>query len=326
MEKISVIVAIYNVESYLEKCLTSIDNQTYSNYEVILVNDGSSDKSQSIIDQFVLKNPEKFKGYIKENGGLSDARNFGLTKISGKYLIFVDGDDFLEPDLLLKCYDKMTKDDLDFVVFSYYQYYLKDSHKEIINFKFSENKIYSLVKDKELLAYMPNSAWNKMYKSDLFLKNNLKYPYGLRHQDLDVATKLSFFAGRVGYLNIPLYNYIIDRSDNITSKVDTKVTDIIKIANNILDFYKQNDIFNTCINELNFLIKINCSQSLKKAIKMNDRKFVFNFIDDIFNIYQNNFKNVKDNYGIKQEVSSSIYLNKILLKLYYIYYHSIRGR
>ena len=98
--KFSIIVPVYNVEKYLKKCLDSIIDQTYKNYEVIVVNDGSPDNSQAIIEEYKKNYPNKIKAYNKQNGGLSDARNFGLQYTTGDYVIFVDSDDYVKNDML----------------------------------------------------------------------------------------------------------------------------------------------------------------------------------------------------------------------------------
>ena len=96
MKKLSIVVPVYNVEKYLNKCLDSLANQTLDNYEVIVVNDGTKDNSQAIIDDYVAKYPTIFKSYIKDNGGLSDARNYGIRYATGEYITFLDSDDYIE--------------------------------------------------------------------------------------------------------------------------------------------------------------------------------------------------------------------------------------
>ena len=98
--KFSIIVPVYNVEKYLEKCLESILNQTFKDFEAIIVNDGSTDNSQEIIDKYVNKDQKIFKSFKKENGGLSDARNFGIERAKGEYIVFLDSDDYIDENLL----------------------------------------------------------------------------------------------------------------------------------------------------------------------------------------------------------------------------------
>ncbi len=111
MKKVSVIVPVYNVENYITKCLESLVSQTLQDMEIIIVNDGSSDNSQQIIDNFVKKYPEKIKAFIKDNGGLSDARNFGIDRAIGEFIGFVDSDDYVTPTMFEQMYllGKMLK-------------------------------------------------------------------------------------------------------------------------------------------------------------------------------------------------------------------------
>ena len=113
MKKVSVIVPVYNVEKYIDKCLNTLVNQTLKDIEIIIVNDGSPDNSQEIIDKYQKKYPKKIKSYIKENGGQGSARNFGLEKATGEYIGYVDSDDFIELDMYEKLYNKAKKHDLD---------------------------------------------------------------------------------------------------------------------------------------------------------------------------------------------------------------------
>ena len=105
MYKVSVIVPVYNVEKYIKKCLDSLVNQTLEDIEIVVINDGSPDNSQKIIDKYVKKYPDKVKSYIKQNGGLGSARNYGIEKAMGKYLCFVDSDDYINLDALEKLYN-----------------------------------------------------------------------------------------------------------------------------------------------------------------------------------------------------------------------------
>ena len=104
MKKVSVIVPVYNVENYITKCLESLVSQTLQDMEIIIVNDGSTDNSQQIIDNFVKKYPEKIKAFIKDNGGLSDARNFGIDRAIGEFIGFVDSDDYVTPTMFEQMY------------------------------------------------------------------------------------------------------------------------------------------------------------------------------------------------------------------------------
>ena len=148
--KFSIIVPVYNVEKYLEKCLKSIQNQTYDNFEVIIVNDGSTDLSKEIIN--VFEEDHRFKGFYKENGGLSDARNYGIKYTTGDFLLFIDSDDYIDKNLLKKLNYIIEKYNPDLIKFNFidviegkeYKHYEKITFskeiklRELINFDYFE--------------------------------------------------------------------------------------------------------------------------------------------------------------------------------------------
>ena len=160
MVKVSVIVPVYNVEKYIEKCLESLVNQTLKDIEIIVVNDGSPDNSQKIIDKYVQKYPKKIKSYIKENGGQGSARNFGLQKAEGEYIGYVDSDDYVELDMYEKLYNKAKKENLDIVICG--------SHNVTEEGLKTIELDRQIFKDKKKNAFFGRMAvWNKIYKKDL---------------------------------------------------------------------------------------------------------------------------------------------------------------
>lgn len=314
--KLTIVVAIYNVKNYLERNLDSLFNQTYRDFQVFCVNDGSTDGSEEIIDKFVAKD-SRFIRLDKENGGLSDARNFGLSKCNTEFIMFLDGDDFFELDMVEESLKLMT-DDVDMCVFAYNQYYLENNTKEFISLPIKDG-VYSLNSNHELLALTPNAAWNKIYRVSLFKDNNIEYPFGYRHQDLGTTPKLLLKARKVAYLNKPLANYLIDRPNNITSQIDNKIYHMNDMCEEIINYYLNENCFITYKEELHYLTRINCTQSLRKAVKLKDRKFVFEFIDSVFDIYKKYFSSVKNKYNYIQVKDDKVYNTKFLCKLYYIY-------
>lgn len=314
MSELTFIVPIYNVEKYVFKCLESIQRQTYKDFKVLCVNDGSTDNSRNIILDFVNKD-SRFKLLDKENGGLSDARNYGLKQVDTKYVSFIDGDDFIEECFVEKTINEMRNNDLDILVFGYNQYYLEKNIKEANPLRIHKG-VYSLKENKEILAYTPNAAWNKIYKTCLFKDNNIEYPFGYRHQDLGTTAKLFLKAKKIGYINDCLYNYLIDRPNNITTQIDKKLYHIIDMANEIIDYYKKNNVFEKYKEELKYLVTRNFISSLRKAVTLKDKEFVYEFIDSIFENLKS-FNGVKDTYRIKEVYNDFIYTNKELLKTYY---------
>ena len=320
MAKLTVIVAIYNVENYLRKCLDSLKKQTSDDYEVWCVNDGSKDNSRKIILEYL--DDDKFKLLDKENGGLSDARNFGLERCDSEYISFVDGDDFVSYDYAETIIKNMDNG-LDMLVFNYNQYYLANNSVEKMNMNIDAG-VYSLKDKKELLAYTPNAAWNKAYKTSLFKDNNIIYPFGYRHQDMGTTPKLLLKANKIGYINDALYNYLIDRPNNITAQIDNKLYHIIDMAKEVMDYYKKENVFNEYINEFEYLVKRNFIQSLRKSMKLKDKKFVYKFIDDIFDVEKEYFKDSKRTYNLVEENGDEVYLSRFKCKMYYLL-KQIRG-
>ena len=145
--KVSVIVPVYGVEKYISKCLNSLVNQTLNDIEIIVVNDGTKDNSQKIIDEYVKKYPDKVKSFIKENGGQGSARNYGLKQATGEYIGYVDSDDYVELDMYEKLYNKAINDNLDIAICGNYNvsedYKNKKIDLEHINYE--DNKINALL-------------------------------------------------------------------------------------------------------------------------------------------------------------------------------------
>ena len=159
MVKVSIIVPIYKVEKYLKRCLESLVSQTFQEIEIICVNDGSPDQSQKIVDEYVEKYPHLVKGYLKENGGLSDARNYGLNLASGDYVAFIDSDDWVEPEMIEKMYRAAREQEADLVICDF-----------VMDWETKEKEsLYISGIRQESTDFMRNvllsgpSAWNKLY-------------------------------------------------------------------------------------------------------------------------------------------------------------------
>ena len=159
---VSVIVPVYNVYDYLDLCLKSLVNQKFDNYEVIVVNDGSPDNSEEIMQKYAKKYPSKIRCFTKKNGGVSSARNYGLKRARGEYVVFVDSDDYVANNYLKVLYDKIIRTSSDMVICNMYKTYT-DRKEEMIGL----NKVTNDNLKNALLS-MP-ACWNKMYKKSLFI-------------------------------------------------------------------------------------------------------------------------------------------------------------
>lgn len=224
MDKVSIIVPIYNAEDYLLNCLESLVNQTYESIEIILVNDGSKDKSLEICKE-IAKNDERVKVFSIRNSGVSTARNLGIDKSTGDYITFVDSDDWAEENMIEFALDKANSTDCDVVVWSYFKNYLnKEKRLSLIpggNQTFTTEKdilylksIYQFYGENKLGdTVSAGTTWGKLYKSDLIKKNNIQFKEKLtRSQDVIFGLEAFSKAKLISYYDESLYHYRINNS------------------------------------------------------------------------------------------------------------------
>ena len=216
---ISIVVAVYNIENYIGKCIESIVGQTYENIELILVDDGSTDSSGRICDRYA-KSDLRIKVIHKPNGGLSDARNKGLDAANGDLIGIVDGDDWIHPQMYEIMVAKLFEYNADICTCWYERDNLRFAD-DLLNI----NDIYAKVINRsEALTNIETPqvvAWNKLYKKELF--NDIRYPKGRYHEDEFVIHKLLYKCHRIAIIdrNVPLYFYT-DRGDSIITNRSEK--------------------------------------------------------------------------------------------------------
>lgn len=204
--KVSIIVPVYNVQDYVLRCLESLGRQKYKDIEIIIVDDGSTDSSGEICDKFA-KNDKRAKVFHKNNGGLSDARNYGIKKASGELVAFVDSDDYVENNYVGRMIEVLKDEKSDIVVCGYDKEYPTD--EAVDGFKAT---YYCLVRQNNVDIV----AWNKLYKKELFLENGIRFPRGEKHEDLLTVYKVMSKAKKVSYISDTLYHYE-ERDGSITN-------------------------------------------------------------------------------------------------------------
>ncbi len=232
--KISIIVPIYNVEKYLNKCIDSIIEQTYKNIEIVLVDDCSKDNSGKIADEYAKKD-DRIKVIHKPNGGLSDARNAGMKIATGEYLMFVDSDDYLFPTSCEVMIEKITKEDADYVIGNYINC---DENGDIWQTPVFNNEKYKTFKldirdYKDSFFIMNSSACNKIFKHDFIKKLDLKFKVGLPAEDAMFTTYCFIKSNKVYYIPDIMYAY---RQRNKGTSISTSCT--AKYFNGISEAYK----------------------------------------------------------------------------------------
>ena len=267
---ISVIVPVYNVEKYIEKCLKSLVEQTLKNIEIIIVNDGSTDNSKKIISKFAEKY-SNIKYYEKTNGGLSSARNYGIKYANGEYVAFLDSDDYVEKNLYELMYKKALQENSDMVECDFiWEYYGKNG--EIVKTKKDKRK-----KFKTLNQYVKNArvvAWNKLIKKQIIDDFNIRFPEGLIYEDIEFFYKLFPHLNKISYVNIYGIHYV-QRNGSILNSNPEKIGDIFKILDNVIKYYRDLDIYE---NEMKYRYRrILLGSSMKRILKIKDKKLKKNF-------------------------------------------------
>ena len=221
-KKISVIVPVYNIEGYIERCLKSIQKQTYPRFEVIIIDDGSTDNSLLLCQKFAKKY-RNFRVINQKNQGLSAARNTGIKKATGDFLAFVDGDDEILPNFLADLMTAAEVADAEIAICGFFEVYLKNTR--IVKNKSRQSMTVKTGREavKDLLIFQKNIeivTWNKLYKKELF--HEVRFPVGKICEDNLTTYKLLARAKKVVYLDLVLYRYF-RRNNSITKKTNQLV-------------------------------------------------------------------------------------------------------
>lgn len=290
---ISIVVPVYKVEKYLNKCVDSILNQTYKDLEIILVDDGSPDGCPQICDDYAKKD-SRIKVVHKKNGGLMSARQTGLEAAAGAYIGFVDGDDWIEPDMYMHFYHAVSKYQPDIVVSEFYS----ENENELVTSNQNLSKPF-FTKDEmiqEVYPFMLYKApyfhfgvfpccWAKLYKKDLLEKCLYSVPLETKiGEDAAFTYPCFLLAERLAYVDKPCYHYVNSREQSITTAYDADMENTILIPYKILKqaFDKINFDFSDTLNYylfylLEFIIRNEASVSnlkSKKQIKATLKKFM----------------------------------------------------
>lgn len=233
---ISIIVPVYNVEQYLSRCINSILEQTYCNFEVILIDDGSTDNSGIICDRYSKKD-ERISVIHKKNGGLSDARNVGIDLANGAYIGFVDSDDWIAQDMLEMLLHNMIHYEADV---SICQFKFTANEKEKVAAVQNETRIYDKYQAIDAMfidKVFASQACNKLYKAHLF--DNIRFPIGKIYEDQFTTYKIIWAANKIIYTNKPCYYYFIRNGSIARGDFNVKQFDILDATDAIIDFFKE---------------------------------------------------------------------------------------
>lgn len=233
--KVSVIVPVYNVEKYLAKCLESLICQTHQNIEILVVNDGSTDRSEEIIREYAHQHPDKIKSYLKENGGLSDARNFGIDRATGDYIGFVDSDDYVNPSMFEEMAALAEKHDAEMVICNIQKV---DQHGRIIQ-KLTQvpnmpEKI-DLENNFSVFSDISYFACNKLFKKNLFEEKRFKK--NIHFEDIQLIPRLLLDCTTIAQTQNYHYQYL-ERNDSISKTHTEKGLDILRAVEDVEKYFR----------------------------------------------------------------------------------------
>ena len=299
MIKLSIIIPVYNVYDYIEQCLKSVVNQTLKEIEVIVVNDGSPDNSQEIIDKYQKKYPKLIKSFIKENGGQGTARNLGLEHAKGKYVSFIDSDDFIDKNFAKEMYELAEKENADVVVCDMIDVYQdKEIYQDCTNFE----KLYKTTP----------SVCNKIFKKELFEK--VKFKGKMWYEDLNIMLKIMNNIERISVIHKGYYKCNCRDNSTMRNNNSKKNLDMIWAIDDAKEYQIENKIFDKNVYSYvvfdNILITtINRVQSQKNKDKKEVIKKLRNYCKE----------NIKDYY--KQEFYSKIPRNRKIVA--FLNYHGL---
>lgn len=236
--KITIVIACYNVEKYIAECIQSIQKQTYPHFEVLLVDDGSTDQTATIIQE-EIKEDKRFHYYYKENGGVSSARNYGLDRAKGEYISFIDSDDYLEDTYLENLYQEIQEKNVDFTICSIKRIY--------------PNKVtyHHMTKEDVYLAKFP-AMWNKLCKLSLLKDNKIRFPENIWYEDLLVGAEVFISAKSFSIVDEFLHNYR-QQEGSLVRRADDRIFDIYQIMEEIKSFAKKKRIYQKYRQNIEFM-------------------------------------------------------------------------
>lgn len=308
MVDISIIVPIYNAEKYLNKCLDSLVNQTKKELEFILVNDGSTDKTEEIIKTYKDKRIKYFKN---KNQGIGKTRNFGIEKATGKYIMFLDSDDYFREDACEILYNKVEKNHADLGICDFYKIYDSGVEEKI---KLLSFKPTTLEKTPSLVNEINLAPWNKIYSKELITKNKLKFVENLKYEDAPFVIETFCRAKKI--IKIDEYlNYYLIHGNSETTVRDKRCFDILKIIDLIRKNTNDEEYLQDEINKLTVRIITNYTIQQRNQ---SDKNVGMEFIDKAFSYLEKEVPDYKNNkyFQNRSILKRTIEKSKLLTKLY----------
>ena len=270
MPKASVIVPVYKVEEYLEKCVQSILAQTERDFELILVDDGSPDRCGALCDSLAQTDP-RIRVIHQENQGLGGARNTGIREARGDWLLLVDSDDWIEPKILEKAMEAGLREEADLVMFAFRTVDEQGRELGVFREDMPKERGIGLQEHKEALLTAP-CAWNKLYRRSFFQGTGLAYPPRVWYEDLRTTPKLMAKAGRMVFLDEVGYNYLQRQGSIMKSANLERNREILDAFDDLLPWFRKEGLFEAYRRELEYLAVFHVYLTAGVRVALADRK------------------------------------------------------
>ena len=318
---ISVIIPVYNVEQYLSKCLDSVINQDFDSFEIIIVDDGSTDGSMKIAKEYATKYQNKIKLIIQENKGLGGARNTGIREANGNYIMFVDSDDSIKQGSLSYLYDEIQKADADIAFFGI-EFVKNDGTVNSILKPTENERIITSLEEDPICCYIDPSVCSKLFKTSLFKDNNLKFTEKVWYEDLRLLPKLALKSNKLVFLNRVCYSYL-QRDGSIMHNANIeKNSDMLNTIKDVIGFYKENNSFEKYYSPLEFMtvfhMMILCSMRVAGTDPKNHLLKDFrNYSKEIFPDFMKN-KFIESNLSKRHKLILKLSEKKLYFAIYII--------
>lgn len=317
---ISFIIPVFNAEKTLVRCLESIVNQTSKGFEIILINDGSRDGSQSIIDKYATDYPNCIKSYSKSNGGPGETRNLGIKKATGLYIAFVDSDDFLEKNYIEVTSQHIKAHEPDMLIINYNRIYQKKPNIFEKTYKFSTwnyyNEPFYLQTKPEIICKIEMASWLRIIKRDIIVNNNLLFNDYMVMEDLEASLKWYLFSEKILISNVSLYNYIIN-SNTLNTSV-TYIQHCSEVLLSVYSYYKEKERLLEYYDEIEYiltkhLLLANIIRLLKNKKSGNLDKFLKlrSTLIDLFPHFQNNRYLIEEPMYVRVAIYAAYYIPRI---------------
>lgn len=302
---VSVVVPVYKTEKYLKKCLDSLLNQSLANIEIVAVDDGSPDNCPKMLDEYKEKYPEKMVVLHKENGGQATARNLAFQCCSGKYIGFLDSDDFVTPDMFKKMYEKACETNADYVACGYKDITYEGDDAVILQ-EYVASKVAHCTKD--LFVGALASPFLHLYKRELIVDNHIQFPEGVVYEDTAFYLNLIPYIRNIATIEEALAVRVRRRNSTMTTFTKSKVDNIFQVLKSSLDFYKANGFYEQYKDELEyFSVKILLCSSMQRISRVKNFREARMLQKQTFQYIDSNHKNYRKNPYI-QKGKISIYM------------------